>query len=74
MANYETLGDWCKWLEKNFSPEIMIPTLPARHKARQNPDLVIERNIISVIDMPIFNKITNKVDVVFNGEDPKVGE
>jgi tRNA(His) guanylyltransferase len=25
---YETLGDWCKWLEKNFSPEIMIPTLP----------------------------------------------
>jgi tRNA(His) 5'-end guanylyltransferase len=26
--NYESLGDWCKWLEKNFSPEIMIPTLP----------------------------------------------
>lgn len=25
---YETLGDWCKWLEKNFSPEQMIPTLP----------------------------------------------
>jgi tRNA(His) 5'-end guanylyltransferase len=26
--DFETLGDWCKWLEKNFSPEIMIPTLP----------------------------------------------
>lgn len=26
--NYETLGDWCKWLEKNFSNEIMIPKLP----------------------------------------------
>lgn len=26
--NFETMGDWCKWLEKNFSPEIMIPTLP----------------------------------------------
>ena len=25
---YENLGDWCKWLEKNFSPELMIPTLP----------------------------------------------
>lgn len=25
---FETLGDWCKWLEKNFTPEIMIPTLP----------------------------------------------
>ena len=23
-----SLGEWCKWLEKNFSPEIMIPTLP----------------------------------------------
>jgi len=26
--DFETMGDWCKWLEKNFSPEIMIPTLP----------------------------------------------
>lgn len=24
----EKLGDWSKWLEKNFSPERMIPTLP----------------------------------------------
>jgi len=22
------MGDWCKWLEKNFSPDVMIPTLP----------------------------------------------
>lgn len=26
--NFKNLSDWCKWLEKNFSPEIMIPTLP----------------------------------------------
>lgn len=26
--DFKTLGVWCKWLEKNFSPEIMIPTLP----------------------------------------------
>lgn len=25
---WDSLGDWCKWLEKNFSNEIMIPTLP----------------------------------------------
>lgn len=24
----EKLGDWCKWLEKNFSPEVAIPGLP----------------------------------------------
>lgn len=23
-----TLSEWCKWLEKNFSNEVMIPTLP----------------------------------------------
>ena len=26
--NFETLGDYCKWLERNFSPEVAIPTLP----------------------------------------------
>ena len=26
--DFQTLGDWCKWLEKNFSPDISIPTLP----------------------------------------------
>lgn len=26
--DFDTLGDYCKWLEKNFSPDIMIPTLP----------------------------------------------
>lgn len=26
--DFETLGDWCKWLERNFSGEVMIPTLP----------------------------------------------
>ena len=25
---FKELGDWCKFLEKNFSNEIMIPTLP----------------------------------------------
>jgi tRNA(His) 5'-end guanylyltransferase len=25
---HQTLGDWCKWLERNFSPEVTIPTLP----------------------------------------------
>ena len=25
---FKTMCDWCKWLEKNFSPAVMIPTLP----------------------------------------------
>jgi tRNA(His) 5'-end guanylyltransferase len=26
--DFETISDWCKWLERNFSPDVMIPTLP----------------------------------------------
>lgn len=26
--DFENLGEWCKWLERNFSNDIMIPTLP----------------------------------------------
>ena len=58
---------------KPFTAE-EISQLPPMHKAHKDPNLVIERNSISVIDMPIFNKITNQVDVVFNGADPIVGE
>lgn len=28
MKKPENLGDWCKFFERNFSPEIMIPELP----------------------------------------------
>lgn len=46
--------------------------LPVNHNARKNPDLIIERSEISIIYLPIFNKITNKIDVVFNGDEPKL--
>jgi tRNA(His) 5'-end guanylyltransferase len=50
---------------KEFTKE-ELDSLPEKHAARKNPNLTIERNIISVISLPIFNKIKNKVDVVFN--------
>jgi len=58
---------------KPFSKE-ELTKLPPKHKAHSNPDLMIERNYVSVIELPIFNKITNQVDVVFNGAEPIVGE
>lgn len=48
-----------------------LDNLPLNHNARKNPNLIIERNVISEVNMPIFNKITNKVGVVFYGEEPK---
>jgi tRNA(His) guanylyltransferase len=54
---------------KPFTAE-EIETLPLKHKARTNPDLIIERNVVSVIELPIFNKIVNQIDVVFNNTEP----
>jgi tRNA(His) guanylyltransferase len=28
MRNIDELGEWCKWLEKSFTPDYAIPTLP----------------------------------------------
>lgn len=49
-----------------------LKNLPAKHNAHKDPNLVIERNVISIMDMPIFNKVTNKVDVVFFDAEPIV--
>ena len=47
-----------------------LQTLPKNHNAHKNPDLVIERNVVKEIEYPIFNKIANKVDVIFNDAEP----
>jgi tRNA(His) 5'-end guanylyltransferase len=51
-----------------------LSKLPPKHKAHENPDLIIERNIIKVVEYPIFGKISNKVDVIFNNQTPKLYE
>lgn len=43
-----------------------------KHHARKNPDLVIERSEIRVVEMPILTKVVNRVEVVFDGAEPKV--
>lgn len=58
---------------KPFSIE-ELATLPPKHQAHKNPDLVIERSIIKEVEYPIFNKIKNKADVVFFGAEPIVVE
>jgi tRNA(His) guanylyltransferase len=56
--------------EEPFTVE-EIEKLPARHQAHSNPKLTVRRNIIRVYeDMPIFDKVTNRIDVLFNGATP----
>lgn len=49
-----------------------LEKLPAKHAARTNPDLQVERWDFQPIDMPPFGRVTNRVGVVFNGEAPLV--
>lgn len=54
---------------KPFTKE-ELESLPAQHQAHKNPDLVVERSLIKVVEYPIFTKITNKEDVIFSGAEP----
>ncbi len=51
-----------------------LDSLPEKHRARTNPDLVVERSVIKEVTYPIFSKIKNKVDVIFHGAEPELGE
>lgn len=44
--------------------------LPPKHNARTNPDLEVERTEIRRLDMPPFTQVTNRVEVIFDGQDP----
>jgi tRNA(His) 5'-end guanylyltransferase len=57
-------------IEGPFSAE-ELASLPERHHARSNPDLTVTRSRIIELDMPVFDKVTNRVDVIFNGADPQ---
>jgi tRNA(His) guanylyltransferase len=56
---------------KPFTAEA-LETLPPMHQAHKNSNLVIERSVVKVIEYPIFSKITNKVDVIFNDAEPVI--
>ena len=46
--------------------------IPEKFKQKVERDTPVKRSEIQVIDMPIFSKVVNRVDVVFNGEKPVV--
>lgn len=51
-----------------------LDKLPEHHEARKNPDLLITRSTIETIDMPVFTKVINRVEVIFDGADPIIAE
>lgn len=49
-----------------------LDALPPKHHARQNPELTFERSEYVEIDMPPFNKVMNREEVVFEACEPWV--
>lgn len=47
-----------------------LATLPPKHQAHKNPDLVIERSVVKPIEYPIMTKIVNRPEVIFNDQEP----
>lgn len=58
-------------VRRKLSPED-IALLPEKHHARQNPDLEVERSEYRRLVMPPILKVTNRVGVIFRGEEPVV--
>jgi tRNA(His) 5'-end guanylyltransferase len=51
-----------------------IETLPLKHHARSNPELVCERNVYEEVHLPPLRKIVNRERVLFYNEEPKTKE
>lgn len=68
---YFKRGSWVqsRRVLRKFTPE-ELHVLPPRHEARSNPDLEVERREVRRLDMPIFSKVVNQVDVIFSGHEP----
>lgn len=60
-------------ISRRFSAE-ELESLPPRHAARSNPDLVVHRSEVRPVEMPPFGRVTNRVGVLFDGEDPRTAE
>jgi tRNA(His) 5'-end guanylyltransferase len=49
-----------------------LDLLPEKHEARKNPGLLVERQQIRWLDLPIITTIANREGVIFDGDDPVV--
>jgi tRNA(His) guanylyltransferase len=57
-------------VERPFTAE-EIEKLPPHHEAHGNPDLIVERWRIAVLEMPPLSTVTNREAVIFEGADPQ---
>lgn len=56
--------------ERRLTPE-ELEALPPKHHARENPDMIVQRSEVRVLEMPEFGRVANRVEVL-QGADPQV--
>lgn len=47
-----------------------LDKLPAKHEARKNSNLMVERSVVEVVEFPPLTQVGNKVEVLFKGASP----
>jgi len=58
-------------VERPFEAE-ELALLPPKHEAHTNPDLVVVRSTVAEVEMPPFDRVMNRAEVVFEGASPRV--
>lgn len=56
-------------LQRRLSAE-ELESLPPKHNARKNPDLVVERSVLQELHLPPLARVSNRLEVVFRGAAP----
>lgn len=59
-----------KKILRKFTTE-EIEKLPPKHEARKDPNLLVERHCVGVLDLPPVVKVVNREDVFFRGAEPE---
>ena len=49
-----------------------LDKLPAKHEARKNSNLMVERSVVEAVEFPPLIKVGNPVDVLFSGAEPSL--
>ncbi len=57
--------------ERKFTAE-EIEKLSPKHDARKNPDIIVKRTDVRVLEMPFLKEVKNPIEVIFFGADPEV--
>ena len=56
-------------VQYKLSPE-EIESLPPKHNAKTNPDMLVTRNVIKILDIKKFNDVENREAVIFENAKP----